>query len=178
MRRRYSTAYFRDRLERVLNALPDAAIGTDLIVGFPGETASHFAEFLAFVENLPIAYFHVFPYSVREGTTAAKFNDRVAPDEIKRRAAVMRKVGEEKRQAFARKFVGRRLQVLFEEADAHGQLLGYSRNYVRVSAYGGTELSNHEVEVEGTLAEGAQLAGRIVERQERRRAAAAVNLAG
>ena len=178
MRRRYSTAYFRDRLERVLNALPDAAIGTDLIVGFPGETADHFAEFLAFVENLPIAYFHVFPYSVREGTTAAKFNDRVAPDEIKRRAAVMRKVGEEKRQAFARKFVGRRLRVLFEEADAHGQLLGYSRNYVRVSANGGAELSNHEVEVEGTLAEGAQLAGRIIERQERLRAAAAVSLAG
>jgi threonylcarbamoyladenosine tRNA methylthiotransferase MtaB len=178
MRRHYSTGYFRARLERVLNALPDAAIGTDLIVGFPGEKAGHFAEFLAFVESLPIAYFHVFPYSVREGTTAAKFSDRVAPDEIKRRAAVMRKMGEEKRQAFARKFVGRRLRVLFEEADVHGQLHGYSRNYVRVSAYGGTELSNHEVEVEGTLAEGAQLAGRIVERQERHRAAAAVSLAG
>lgn len=178
MRRRYSTAYFRERVERVMEALPDAAIGTDVIVGFPGETSRHFDQFVTFVQDLPIAYFHVFPYSVRAGTTAAKFNDRVAPNEIKRRAAVMRKVGEEKRQAFAREFVGRRLRVLFEEADAQGQLHGYSRNYIRVSAHGGVDLCNHEVEVEGTLAEGAQLAGRLVERQERRRAAPAVSLAG
>jgi threonylcarbamoyladenosine tRNA methylthiotransferase MtaB len=178
MRRRYSTAYFRERVERVMEALPDAAIGTDVIVGFPGETSRHFEEFVTFVQGLPIAYFHVFPYSVRAGTTAAKLSGRVAPNEIKRRAAVMRKVGEEKRQAFARKFVGRRLRVLFEEADAQGQLHGYSRNYIRVSAHGGVELCNHEVEVEGTLAEGAQLAGRLVERQERRRAVPAVSLAG
>jgi threonylcarbamoyladenosine tRNA methylthiotransferase MtaB len=178
MRRRYSTTYFRERVERVMEALPDAAIGTDLIVGFPGETPRHFDEFVTFVQDLPIAYFHVFPYSVRAGTTAAKLSGRVAPNEIKRRAAVMRKVGEEKRQAFARKFVGRRLRVLFEEADAQGQLHGYSRNFIRVSAHGGVELCNHEVEVEGTLAEGAQLAGRLVERQERRRAAPAVSLAG
>jgi threonylcarbamoyladenosine tRNA methylthiotransferase MtaB len=178
MRRRYSTAYFRERVERVMEALPDAAIGTDVIVGFPGETSRHFEEFVKFVQDLPIAYFHVFPYSVRAGTTAAKLSGRVAPNEIKRRAAVMRKVGEEKRQAFARKFVGRRLRVLFEEADAQGQLHGYSRNYIRVSAHGGVELCNHEVEVEGTLAEGAQLAGRLVERQERRRAVPAVSLAG
>ncbi len=162
MRRRYSTAHFSERLERALAALPDAAIGTDLIVGFPGETARHFDRYLKFLESLPIAYFHVFPYSVRAGTTAAKFGGRVAAEEIRRRAAVMRELGERKRRVFAQRFVGRRLRVLFEEADAHGRLQGYSRNYIRVTANGGAELSNHEVEVEASFAEGAQLAGRIV----------------
>ena len=67
--------------------MPDAAIGTDLIVGFPGETREHFERYFAFVESLPLAYFHVFPYSVRSGTTAAKFGGRVTAGEIKRRAA-------------------------------------------------------------------------------------------
>jgi threonylcarbamoyladenosine tRNA methylthiotransferase MtaB len=165
MRRRYTTTHFRQRLERILEAAPDAAIGTDLIVGFPGETARHFDEYVRFVESVPIAYFHVFPYSVRAGTTAAKFGGRVAPQEIRRRAATMRQVGEEKRRAFVRRFVGRRLRVLFEEANAQGQMHGYSRNYIRVSADGGKELSNCEVEVEGSFAEGAQLAGRIVQAQ-------------
>ena len=162
MRRRYVTAHFRDRLERVMAVLPDAAIGTDLIVGFPGETARHFDRYVKFVESLPIAYFHVFPYSVRAGTTAAKFSGRVAPEEIRRRAAEMRELGEGKRRVFAQRFVGRTLKVLFEEADARGRLQGYSRNYIRVVANGGAELSNHEVEVEASFAEGAQLAGRIV----------------
>jgi threonylcarbamoyladenosine tRNA methylthiotransferase MtaB len=166
MRRRYVTAHFRERLGRVLAALPDAAIGTDLIVGFPGETARHFERYLKFVESLPIAYFHVFPYSVRAGTTAAKFGGRVAPEEIRRRAGVMRELGEGKRRVFAQRFVGRTLKVLFEEADARGRLQGYSRNYVRVVANGGAELSNHEVEVEASFAEGAQLAGRIVRTEE------------
>ncbi len=73
MRRRYDTAHYRARIERVMQAMPDAAIGTDLIVGFPGETAAHFERYFKFVESLPLAYFHVFPYSVRTGTTAAKF---------------------------------------------------------------------------------------------------------
>jgi threonylcarbamoyladenosine tRNA methylthiotransferase MtaB len=163
MRRRYAVAYFRDRLDRVIEALPDAAIGTDLIVGFPGETAAHFAAYLKFVESLPLSYFHVFPYSVRAGTTAAKFGDRVKPEEIKRRAAAMRELGEQKRRAFARRFHGSRLRVLFEEADAGGHLHGYSRNYIRVSARGDAALCNQEVEVEASFAEGAQLAGRIVQ---------------
>src|SRR5229473_1362652 len=84
----------RDRVARVLGAWPDAAIGTDLIVGFPGETERHFESYFNFVEALPLAYFHVFPYSVRAGTTAANFSDRVKPADIKRRAALMRTLGE------------------------------------------------------------------------------------
>src|SRR6266446_1549932 len=131
MRRRYSTADYRDRVERILEAMPDAAIGTDLIAGFPGETARHFEDYFNFVESLPLAYFHVFPYSVRDGTTAAKLAGRVKPEEIKRRAALMRRLGEKKRIEFIERFVGARLEVLLEERTEAGLLRGYSRNYVR-----------------------------------------------
>jgi threonylcarbamoyladenosine tRNA methylthiotransferase MtaB len=157
--------------------MPDAAIGTDLIVGFPGETARHFEYYFNFVESLPLAYFHVFPYSVRAGTTAAKLADRVAPSEIKRRAALMRELGEAKRQSFARRFVGSKLKVLLEENSADGRMRGYSRNYLRVLTAGNIELSNCEVEVEASLAEGAQLVGQIIRTDEPRSGAAVHNAA-
>ena len=161
MRRRYERDYFRDRVERVLRAWPDAAIGTDLIVGFPGETETHFESYFNFVESMPLAYFHVFPYSVRAGTTAAKFSGRVKPAEIKRRAAMMRELGDRKRAEFARRFVGTTLKVLLEERGADGKLRGYSRNYLRVSTHGPDELTNREVEVEASTVEGTQLVGEI-----------------
>ncbi|HWN57294.1 MAG TPA: radical SAM protein, partial [Methylomirabilota bacterium] len=162
MRRRYQRDYFRDRVERVLGAWPDAAIGTDLIVGFPGETERHFESYFNFVEALPLAYFHVFPYSVRAGTTAAKFSDRVKPADIKRRAALMRTLGEGKRIGFATRFNRTKLKVLLEERGADGRLTGYSRNYVRVLTNGPDELTNHEVEVEALTVEGDRLGGEIV----------------
>ncbi|MGH7935334.1 MAG: tRNA (N(6)-L-threonylcarbamoyladenosine(37)-C(2))-methylthiotransferase MtaB [Candidatus Binataceae bacterium] len=163
MRRRYTVEHYRERVERVLAAMPRAAIGADLIVGFPGETAPHFEYYFKFVESLPLAYFHVFPYSVRAGTTAAKFADRVAPEEIKRRARLMRDLGESKRNAFAHRFAGARLKVLLEERANDGRLTGYSRNYIRVLTDGPDELTNQEVEVETSLVQGASLVGQIVE---------------
>jgi threonylcarbamoyladenosine tRNA methylthiotransferase MtaB len=162
MRRRYQRDYFRDRVERVLDAWPDAAIGTDLIVGFPGETERHFESYFNFVAAIPLAYFHVFPYSVRAGTTAAKFSDRVKPVDIKRRAAAMRALGDRKRAEFAARFNRTKLKVLLEERGPDGRLTGYSRNYVRVLTRGPDELTNQEVEVEASSVEGAQLGGEIV----------------
>ncbi len=173
MRRRYQRDYFRDRVERVLEAIPDAAIGTDLIVGFPGETLPHFESYFNFVEKLPLAYFHVFPYSVRAGTTAAKFSGRVKPAEIKRRALLMRELGEAKRVQFATSLVGAKLKVLLEERALGGRLRGYSRNYVRVLTQGPDELTNQEVEVEASTVEGVQLVGKIVWPAAARSAAAA-----
>ncbi len=162
MRRRYTANYFRERVERVLAAMPDAAVGTDLIVGFPGETAQQFDEYFKFIEKLPLAYFHVFPYSARAGTTAAKFDGRVAAPEIKRRAALMRELGEHKRHQFAVRFVGKMLKVLIEEAMPEGRLRGYSRNYISVLINGSAALTNCEVEVEGAFAQRAQLVGQLV----------------
>ncbi len=173
MRRRYDRGYFRDRVERVIDAMPGAAIGTDLIVGFPGETARQYESGFAFIESIPLAYFHVFPYSVRAGTTAAKLAGRVNPAEIKRRAAAMRRLGEDKRRAFAARHVGTRLNVLLEECGEDGTLQGYSRNYLRVLTRGPVELTNHEVEVEAAIVEGAQLVGEIVRAEGTATAAAA-----
>jgi threonylcarbamoyladenosine tRNA methylthiotransferase MtaB len=165
MRRRYRREDFRRRLDRVLQRMPDAAIGTDLIVGFPGETAGHFARYLDFIERLPLAYFHVFPYSVRSGTTAAKFGSRVPADEIKRRAARLRELGESRRREFVRRFVGTKLRVLIEETrePETQQLRGYSRNYIKVLVSGPDQLKNNEIDVEATAWDGMALAGRIVQ---------------
>ena len=162
MRRRYSRDYYRDRAERVIEAMPDAAIGTDLIAGFPGETERQFESCYNFLQSLPLAYFHVFPYSVRSGTTAAKLPGRVAPAAIKRRAEALRRLGERKRAEFAMGLRGRILKVLLEERQADGRLAGYSRNYVRVLTGGPDEMKNQEVQVEASRVQGAQLVGEIV----------------
>ena len=166
MRRRYDTDYFRDRIERVVKAMPDAGIGTDIIVGFPGESPRDFERSFRFVEGLPLSYFHVFPYSVRAGTTAAKLPGKVAAGEIKRRGALMRELGERKREDFAQRWIGNKLKVLLEESTEDGELGGYSRNYVRVLTRGSAAQLNRELEVEGSFAKGAQLVGEIVEVRE------------
>jgi threonylcarbamoyladenosine tRNA methylthiotransferase MtaB len=163
MRRRYTANYFRERIDRVLEAMPDAAVGTDLIAGFPGESPEQFEQYFKFVENLPLAYFHVFPYSARTGTTAAKLSGRLPAAEVKRRAALMRELGEQKRQQFAAASVGKRLKVLLEKPTPEGPLQGYSRNYVSVLTECNVELTNCEVEVEGTFAQSSQLVGRLVD---------------
>lgn len=164
MRRRYRRADFGERVERLLAVMPDVAIGTDLMAGFPGETAADFESYFKFVEELPLAYFHVFPYSVRAGTTAAKMPGRVVAGEIKRRAALLRELGSVKRRTFATRFVGSRLKVLLEEPDRRGGMRGYSRNYLRVLTPAAPNMTNHEVEVEvnRSLGQGAELVGQIV----------------
>jgi threonylcarbamoyladenosine tRNA methylthiotransferase MtaB len=163
MRRRYGAAYFGERVERVLAAMPDAAVGTDLIAGFPGETAGQFEQYFNFVESLPLAYFHVFPYSARPYTTAAKLQGQVPAAEVRRRAAMLRDLGEHKRRQFAAGLVGKKLKVLLEETTRAGWLRGYSRNYVPVLTQGSPDLTNSEVEVEATFAQNSQLVGRLVQ---------------
>ncbi|MGH8009424.1 MAG: radical SAM protein, partial [Candidatus Binatia bacterium] len=161
MRRRYDSALARDVLTRLREVVPHAALGTDLIVGFPGEGETDFARSVAFLEASPFTYFHVFPYSVRNGTTAAKFTDKVPQPVIDARARQVRKLGEQKKAAFARRFVGHTLPVLFEHTrdKASGLLKGYSRNYLRVLAAGGDEDMNREVPVTITQASGGTLWG-------------------
>jgi len=162
----FDTDYFRDRIERVIEAMPDAGIGTDIIVGFPGETQRDFEHSIRFVEGLPLSYFHVFPYSVRAGTTAAKLPGKVAAGEIKRRGALMRELGERKREDFAQRWIGNKLKVLLEESTEDGELGGYSRNYVRVLTRGAASQLNQELVVEASFAKGARLVGEIVEVRE------------
>jgi len=138
MRRRYDTALAAERLAMVRALLPDAAIGTDLIAGFPGEDDAAFERTLAFLQASPITYAHVFPYSVRTGTTAAKLDGHVAPAVIAARARRLRHWGVAARVAFARRFDAADAEVLVETTrdPQSGRLRGYTRNYLRAQLDG------------------------------------------
>jgi threonylcarbamoyladenosine tRNA methylthiotransferase MtaB len=149
MRRNYDTAYYREIVATARELLPDSALGSDIIVGFPGESDSDFERQVEFFDSLPLTYFHVFPYSIRSGTAAASLPAQVPAALKKARAKKMRALGAAKKRAFALRFVGRRLSVLFETTAKDGALTGYSRNYLPVAAAGGAVNREAEIEVTG-----------------------------
>jgi threonylcarbamoyladenosine tRNA methylthiotransferase MtaB len=147
MRRNYDTAYYREIVTAARELLPDAALGSDIIVGFPGESDDDFMREVEFFASLPLTYFHVFPYSIRSATPAAALPAQVPAGVKKERAKKMRALGAAKRREFAARFIGRRLSVLVEGAGKNGALTGYSKNYLSVAAAGAPAI-NREVEVE------------------------------
>ncbi len=160
MRRRYDDAFLDDVFAEIRHALPDAAIGTDVIGGFPGETEAQFEGGLEALSRLPITYFHVFPYSKRVGTTAARLGEQVPPSVVHERARRLRRLGEAKRADFARTFVGRDLRVLIEGGSTTlAPALGYARNYQRVAIHGQIA-ANREVDVRIEEARGSLLIGK------------------
>jgi threonylcarbamoyladenosine tRNA methylthiotransferase MtaB len=134
MNRVYDSAYYTGLARRLFSAIPDLALGTDIIAGFPGETEKNFNNTVELIEAIPFSYLHVFPYSDRPGTAASAMRGKVPADEINRRAAVLREIGLRKRQSFAEKFTGRRLPVLVEGRKDRGTGLfkGFSDNYIPV----------------------------------------------
>jgi threonylcarbamoyladenosine tRNA methylthiotransferase MtaB len=112
MRRPYTSSYYRQLVGRIRTVLPDAAIGSDVIVGFPGETERHFAELTALLEDLPLTHLHVFPYSDRPGTDASRLFPKVDGRVIRERARVIREIGERMSRGFKQSQVGRRLRGL------------------------------------------------------------------
>jgi threonylcarbamoyladenosine tRNA methylthiotransferase MtaB len=138
MHRDYNTAFFRDLVRKLHMNVPGIAIGIDVMAGFPGETEEAFANTLRMVEEMPIAYLHVFPYSRRPGTPAATMAGQLLEEEKKRRAERLRAVGAAKRQAFAGRFIGTPLQILVEgKTDKNtGFPVGYSDNYIPVAVRG------------------------------------------
>jgi threonylcarbamoyladenosine tRNA methylthiotransferase MtaB len=131
MNRHYTTAGYRELVRGIQSRVPDIAITTDIIVGFPGETAEQFANTLAFAAGMDFARIHVFPYSRRKGTPAAAFPGQVAEGEKKRRAGALQELADRQAAAFHERFVGRELAVLFEPA-AGGGVEGLTGNYLRV----------------------------------------------
>ncbi len=134
MKRRYDTAFYRDLLDRVTRTWADVAIGIDVLVGFPGEGEKEFRHTVELLGKLPAAYLHVFPYSERPGTAALAIHPKV-PEKIKKeRAAILREVGAKKREAFARRFLGKTLPVLVEQTrdKKTGLAKGFSHNYLPV----------------------------------------------
>ncbi|MFB3903279.1 MAG: tRNA (N(6)-L-threonylcarbamoyladenosine(37)-C(2))-methylthiotransferase MtaB [Acidobacteriota bacterium] len=132
MRRPYKTARFASIVETIRERIPHAGIGTDVIVGFPGETEEDHRQTVDFVEKMPFTYLHCFPYSDRPGTASSTMPGHVAPDQIRRRSAALRMISSNKNRRFRRGFLGRRLRVLTLADQAGGKRLALSGNYLRV----------------------------------------------
>lgn len=161
MNRPYRRQHLQTLLDTLDRRLPDLGLGADLIAGFPGESDGLFRQTLALVEQSPLHYLHVFPFSARQGTEAARLGNRVPESLKKERVARLRELGKEKRQHFIRRFVGQTLACLFER---HGEtaetktLGGFSRNYLPLAVAGrGTPPVGRECPAVGVRAEGMRL---------------------
>lgn len=133
MNRHYTGREFAELVENIHRRAPEAAIGVDVIAGFPGETDGEFANTQKLIEALPISHLHVFPFSRRPGTPAATMTGQVAPEVIKARAAALRTLGEAKQQTFASQFLGQVVEVVVEGEGKGGRRRGLTRNYLTVS---------------------------------------------
>src|SRR3954470_7366438 len=109
MHRKYRPWHYEERIQKVRGAMPDAAIGADVMVGFPGETDELFQESRAFIDSLPFTYLHVFTYSARPGTPAAEMADQVPVQVARERNRILRELAAEKNLAFRRSFVGKNI---------------------------------------------------------------------
>jgi threonylcarbamoyladenosine tRNA methylthiotransferase MtaB len=164
MRRNYDSAFFKKRIQEIGEAIPDIAIGIDVMVGFPGEGEREFDNTRRLITELPLAYLHVFPYSERPGTVAAGLTGRVDEPVKRRRGQILRKLSKEKRNTFARRFVGKRLSVLIEDKKDKdsGPMKGFSDNYIPVVIENGhSSLANRVLNVIPDYALEGKLYGRI-----------------
>ena len=147
MRRRYMTDLYLDRVARINKTMPNACIGVDVIVGFPGETQELFLETYNFLNQLEVSYLHVFTYSERENTPAATM-DGVVPKNIRaKRSKMLRGLSAKKRRAFYESQLGNTLTVLFEGENKQGYIHGFTQNYVKVKHPWNPELVNTLKEV-------------------------------
>lgn len=166
MRRNYDTAFYGELLWKVRDRIPDAALGSDIIVGFPGESDAAFEYSVELLASLPLTYFHVFPYSKRRGTVAVSLPDHVPGNVKKQRARRMRELGARKKEAFCGGFLGKRLSVLVEaKADRYSSgRCGFSENYLPVAVRNGEDCVNRVVTVQLDSFAGGWLSGRAVDR--------------
>jgi threonylcarbamoyladenosine tRNA methylthiotransferase MtaB len=143
MNRPYTAGEYLKVIEPLARRFPHAALGADLIAGFPGETDEEFHETLSFVEHTPLTYLHVFSYSDRPRTVASSLGPKVSPETIHERSVLLRALGERKKVAFRERLVGTTQRVLILSQRApEGRLVGLSGNYLEILLQGGDELMN------------------------------------
>jgi len=132
MRRPYSPKRYADLITQIHATFPDAAIGADVLTGFPGETEKQFKNTLDFIEGLSVSYLHVFPFSPRPGAPAADLPSRLPGGELKRRASLLQALGRLKKRQYRERFIGKTMEVLAETSARPGLMQGLSGNYIRV----------------------------------------------
>jgi len=162
MNRSYSCEFFGNLLGNIRASHPSAGLGTDVIVGFPGETDEEFEQTFLFVQSLPLSYLHVFPYSPRPGTPAAQLPCQVPAEIVKNRATRIRQLGAEKLREFSLTFVGKHLEIIPEPGLERSHMNSVADNYLTVKIDYDPELVGRRtrVEITGYGSEGLQ--GKLV----------------
>lgn len=161
MNRNYSISQFCDFLELAHASVPDICLGTDVIVGFPGETDEQFDETYDLLWQLPFAYFHVFSYSDREHSKSRKYSPKVPRDKIKQRSQRLRELSIRKRNYYYQKFIGTEMRVLFEQKK-NGLWNGLTDNYIRVKVKSELDLQNQMLPVELERSEKQAMIGKLI----------------
>ncbi len=152
MNRRHSIKAYIALIEQVYHKIPDLGLGTDLMVGFPGESDAAFQNSLAVATDLPFSYLHVFPYSPRPGTAAARLKQRVPSATMKTRTDILLNLDRAKRLAFHQKQIGKTVSVLFESGTRDSHRIGTTPNFTRVAVMGSEDLQNQIMPVTITAA--------------------------
>lgn len=154
MRRKYSCSYYKEKIDKIKKALPGLAITSDVIVGFPGETEDEFTETYNFVREIGYSELHVFPYSQRTGTPAARMENQVENDIKNERVARMIDLSDQLAKVYASQYEGEILEVIPEEVHAENngitQLIGYTDNYLKVIFEGNKDLIGEIIRVKIT----------------------------
>lgn len=150
MRRKYDTQLYRERIETIKTNCPDACIGVDVIVGFPGESDADFMDTVSFLNELPISYLHVFTYSERANTTAVKLGEPVPNHIRKERSKQLHVLSEKKKRFFYETQIGTIRTVLFEKEENEGNMEGFTENYIKVKTPYNPELANQFVRIQLT----------------------------
>lgn len=148
MRRRYDTALYTSRVERILDRMPDCCIGVDVIVGYPGETGELFLETYRYLNELPISYLHVFTYSERENTAAFKMKGKVLSRTRNERNEMLQILSQKKRRQFYESQLGKTWPVLWEAENNDDTMYGFTSNYVKVKTHYDPALVNEITPVE------------------------------
>ena len=162
MRRKYSVDDYKKVISTIKKYYPEAAIGADMITGFPGETEEQFLNTFNLARELPITHFHVFPYSKRKNTTAAAMDGHIQHGVKKDRVRRLIMLGEAKLNAFMHENVGKTSDVLFEELDKNGYWSGLSTNYIRVKVKSEKDLTNQIIPVRLNEVSGDFVIGNLV----------------
>ena len=142
MRRRYTAEKYRERIAKIRELMPDAFLGVDVIVGFPGETEEDFMQTYTLLEEVGASFLHIFPFSERAGTPAVTMPNKVQSRISTERVSRLEELSAKLHKSFSEKFLGEVREVLFESTDRSGKMYGYTDNYLRVSVPYNTEYIN------------------------------------
>lgn len=145
MKRRYRTDLYKEKLEKIVKAIPEVCIGADIIVGFPGETDELFNTTLDFIKNLPISYLHVFSYSERENTLATTFEGIVQKNKRTERSKMLRILSNKLQRSYYQKYLGSIQTALLEKENKNGFLFGFTDNYIKVKVPFSEELVQKKI---------------------------------